>query len=82
MVIDNGIVLWTHVTSPFVEEYLYTDMINYYLKNLKYHDSLMSVTKIQKFLWNDNNPISYDRKEEKWPKTQNIKAIYEINKGD
>ncbi len=79
IIINNGIVLWTHVTSPFVSENLYKKMIQFYLKNLEQYDSLMSVTKIQKFLWNENGPINYDRKKEKWPRTQTIRPLYEVN---
>ena len=80
-IVDSGIVLWTHVTSPFVNEKLYKNMIQFYLKNLEQYDSLMSVTKVQKFLWDDNGPINYDRKKEKWPRTQTIKPLYEVNSG-
>ena len=44
-------------------------------------DSLMTVTEIQSFIWDDSGPINYDRTEEKWPRTQTIKPIYEINSG-
>jgi CMP-N-acetylneuraminic acid synthetase len=79
--IESGIVLWTHVTSPFVTEKSYDNMIEKYLLNLKEYDSLMSVTKIQKFLWNKENPINYDKSKEKWPRTQTIEPVYEINSG-
>lgn len=49
-IIKKGIVIWTHVTSPFIDEKIYSKMIKTYLDN-KNNDSLMSVTKIQKFLW-------------------------------
>lgn len=80
-IIENGIVLWTHVTSPFVTEKLYDDMIAKYLQELDQFDSLMSVTKIQKFLWDKEKPINYDKSKEKWPRTQTIEPIYEINSG-
>lgn len=79
--IDSGIILWTHVTSPFVDESIYSQSIKAYFLNIKKFDSLMSVTKIQKFLWNDVEAINYDRKKEKWPRTQTIKPLYEINSG-
>jgi len=80
-IIENGTVIWTHVTSPFVTEKLYDDMIEKYLENLETNDSLMSVTKIQKFLWDNEKPINYDKSKEKWPRTQTIEPIYEINSG-
>ena len=78
-IINKGIILWTHVTSPFVSEKIYDDMIEKYLQNLNKHDSLMTVTKIQKFLWDKEKPINYDKSIEKWPRTQSIDPIYEIN---
>ena len=80
-IIENGVVLWTHVTSPFVNENIYDEMIKEYFKHVDVNDSLMSVTKIQKFLWNKNGPINYDKSKEKWPRTQTIDPIYEVNSG-
>lgn len=78
-VIFEGHVLWTHVTSPFVTPHIYDEMILKYFTCLEEFDSLMSVNKIQKFLWSDEGPINYDRKQEKWPRTQTIKPIWEVN---
>ncbi len=80
-IIKSGIVLWTHVTSPFVDEEVYQRAIDNYFSNSNKYDSLMSVTKLQKFLWNENEPINYDRSVEKWPRTQTIKPVYEVNSG-
>lgn len=80
-IIDDCTLLWTHVTSPFVTEYLYDNMINAYYKNKNAYDSLMSVTKIQKFIWDGNKPLNYNKSQEKWPRTQTLKPIYEINSG-
>jgi CMP-N-acetylneuraminic acid synthetase len=80
--ITEGSILWTHVTSPFVNEEIYDDAIQKYYKSLKEqsYDSLMSVTKIQKFLFSkDGFPINYNRNVEKWPRTQTLEPIYEVN---
>lgn len=74
-------ILWTHVTSPFVDDSIYERAILEYFENIKNYDSLMSVTKIQKFLWDDNGPLNYSREQEKWPRTQTMKEVYEINSG-
>ncbi|MEP4535155.1 MAG: acylneuraminate cytidylyltransferase family protein [Cyclobacteriaceae bacterium] len=75
-------VLWTHVTSPFLTEKKYDVAIKDYFEALKHgYDSMMSVTKIQKFLWNKSGPINYNREKEKWPRTQTIDPVYEINSG-
>ena len=42
------------------------------------HDSLMGVKRIQTFLWSKDGPM-YDRSQLKWPFTQLIDPIYEID---
>jgi CMP-N-acetylneuraminic acid synthetase len=80
--ISEGDVLWTHVTSPFINELDYDSFIDAY-KNalLKGFDSLMTVQKIQGFLWDEKKPINYDRKERKWPMTQTLSPIFEVDSG-
>lgn len=79
-IIESGIVCWTHVTSPFVGAEHYDLMIQQYFNGLpKGMDSLMSVTKLYKFLWNKERPLNYDREQEKWPRTQTIDPVYEVN---
>lgn len=74
-------ILWTHVTSPFINSDIYNESIDEYFNNLNLYDSLMSVTKIQKFIWNKTKPISYDNSIEKWPRTQTMEPLYEVNGG-
>jgi CMP-N-acetylneuraminic acid synthetase len=69
--IPEGDILWTHVTSPFVDGRLYDEMISM-------NRSLMAVTPMRGFLWK-NGPLNYSRKPEKWPRTQTIEPVYEIN---
>ncbi|MGO3346293.1 MAG: acylneuraminate cytidylyltransferase family protein [Marinomonas sp.] len=81
-IITEGDVLWTHVTSPFITELDYTNIINSYSEALTNgYDSLMTVLKLQGFIWDENNPISYDRNNLKWPMTQNVKPLYEVDSG-
>lgn len=82
-IIHNGHVLWTHVTSPFYNKALYEKAINQYHEKVLEgeFDSLMSVTTIQKFLWNKETPINYDRNIEKWPRTQTLEKVYEVDSG-
>lgn len=75
-------ILWTHVTSPLVTNKIYEKAIDAYFENLENgYDSLMSVTPFQNFLWNketrevENNVT----KELRWPRTQDLKKLYEIN---
>lgn len=81
-IISEGHVLWTHVTSPFLNEGDYDSIIESYFKALDDgYDSLMTVLKLQGFIWNKTKPLSYDRKELKWPMTQNIEPFYEVDSG-
>lgn len=82
-IIKEEHVLWTHVTSPFLTEDIYSKAIEIYLHNLKEErfDSLMTVNKIQSFLWDETGSFNYDRTIEKWPRTQTLKELFEINSG-
>lgn len=80
-IVKHGVVVWTHVTSPFLTESHYDDMIEKYFENLNKNDSLLSVTKLQKYIWDKDKPLNYDKKIEKWPRTQTIEPLYEINSG-
>jgi CMP-N-acetylneuraminic acid synthetase len=78
--IGSGHILWTHVTSPFVGTDSYRKIIAAYRKALEEgYDSLMTATVLQAFLWNEAGPITYDRSIEKWPQTQTIAPVHEIN---
>lgn len=73
-------IMWTHVTSPFVNATLYDEMIKtYFTKHGEGYDSLMSTNAIHGFLWNEEGPVNYDRQKEKWPRTQTLSPIHEIN---
>lgn len=76
---DNNVILWTHVTSPFVDEKIYEEMIKKYFEEKNKYDSLLSVNKLQTFLWDNKEPINYNREIEKWPRTQTIEPLYEVN---
>lgn len=72
--------LWTHVTSPFVDSADYSICIEKYFQAVQNgYDSLMTVQSFQGFFWDSEEPITYDRSLEKWPRTQTIKKIYEID---
>lgn len=78
--IPQGHILWTHVTSPFVTQAHYEDIVHTYHKQLAQgYDSLMTTTALQTFLWRDGVPLNYDRTLEKWPRTQTLAPIHELN---
>lgn len=74
-------ILWTHVTSPFVSAEDYDEAIKNYFDVMEDgYDSLMSVKKIQNFLWSkDENDIINRINQEKWPRTQDLKSVFEID---
>jgi N-acylneuraminate cytidylyltransferase len=74
-------ILWTHVTSPMVTAEIYENCIESFYAGLdKGFDSLMSVTAFQNFLWKKElNDIINRRGKERWPKTQDLEMLYEIN---
>lgn len=80
-VITSGAMLWTHVTSPFVDAGEYARMVDAYRAAVEAgtHDSLMAVTPLRTFLWNERGPVNYDRAVEKWPRTQTLEPVYMVN---
>lgn len=78
---DQEHVLWTHVTSPMVDERIYASMISAYEAAFEAgtHDSLMTVTTLRTFLWRDSGAMNYDRRKEKWPRTQTLEPVYVVN---
>lgn len=80
--ISEGHILWTHVTSPFMDSHDYDALIDAYFNGLDNgYDSLMTVLKLQGFIWDKSGPVSYERKGLKWPMTQNIEPLYEVDSG-
>tara|TARA_Y100001970_G_scaffold273245_1_gene371145 strand:- start:626 stop:1315 length:690 start_codon:yes stop_codon:yes gene_type:complete len=79
-IIPDGHILWTHVTSPFVDSKIYDQVIKKYKSAIKSkYDSLMTITKIKGFVWDDKKSLNYNYKKTKWPKTQDIKPLNKIN---
>ncbi|PKG43431.1 acylneuraminate cytidylyltransferase family protein [Psychroflexus sp. MES1-P1E] len=82
-VCDSNHILWTHVTSPLVNTADYTNAVKTYFKILEQgFDSLMSVKEIQNFIWSKEQNKVVNKKqddEKKWPRTQDLNKIYEVN---
>lgn len=78
---SNKHVFWLHATSPFVDHEIYDRAIELYLNQSNNYDSMMSVSKIQQFIWDPNKSscINYDQTKIKWPRTQDLDILYEIN---
>lgn len=83
-VVEGDHVFWIHVTSPFVNLIDYKEALSRYKKLIlskSDFDSIMSVNKLQQFIWDDKSKgiINIDRKENPWPNTQDLAPLYEIN---
>jgi CMP-N-acetylneuraminic acid synthetase len=80
-IMPDCVVAWTHVTSPFFGEAEWRSAISAYRREVDngQHDSMMSVTTIQSYIWDANGCISHDRDAVKWPQTQDLRKIYEVN---
>lgn len=80
--INKDVVIWTHVTSPFITSEDYDSMIIKYFEQLvEGFDSLMTVSELRSFIWNRERPINYNSIIEKWPRTQTLEPLYEVNSG-
>lgn len=80
--IPDGNILWTHVTSPFVTAMHYDKIVETYFAQCELGcDSLMTTTAIHSFLWQDEHPVNYDRTIEKWPRSQTLPPVHEVNSG-
>ncbi len=80
-VIHNDHIIWGHTTTPFVNGADYDLGISEYFKQLeKGFDSLLSVCALQNFLLTKNGEIfNYDTSVERWPRTQDLPVLYEVN---
>lgn len=77
----DATIIWTHVTSPFLLAETYEKMIDMYYAKLDDYDSLMAVNELRTFIWDSKRAINYDREIEKWPRTQTLNPLYEVNSG-
>lgn len=83
-IIKEEHIIWVHTTEPFIDKVCLENAIKIYSEevlNKQEFDSLMSCNKIQTFLWDKDQGtfVSHDRDEIKWPRSQDIKPVYEVN---
>ncbi|MCT1607893.1 hypothetical protein M3B43_11310 [Nesterenkonia massiliensis] len=79
---ESGTMMMTHVTHPFIGSQHFTELVGAWRQAASAgHDSLLTVTKLQTFLWDENGPYNYDPNDERWPRSQDIKPLFEINHG-
>lgn len=59
--LDGEILVWAFATAPLIGSELYSKTINKFLEvKEKGFDSLVTVTKLQKYIWNDSGPVNVD----------------------
>lgn len=80
-IIESDHILWGHVTTPFVDDADYDRVIDQYFLDLEDgHDSLLSVCPFQNFLLNEKGRVfNSDSEEFKWPRTQDLPKLFEVN---
>ena len=83
-VVNADHIFWVHATAPFADKQVLENALDVYEKEVigeNNYDSLLSVTKVQQFLWSakENKCINHDREQVKWPRTQDLEPLYEIN---
>ena len=70
------------IEASFLNSDKYAQIIEKYFDILNCgYDSLITTCSIHGFIWSQNGPINYNRDEEKWPRTQTIEPVHEINSG-
>jgi N-acylneuraminate cytidylyltransferase len=80
-IINESHIIWGHTTTPFIAGEDYDKGIDEYFSKLNEgYDSLISVMPLQNFLLDKNaNVFNYDAGENRWPRTQDLPILYEVN---
>lgn len=80
-IIHQEHIIWGHTTTPFVTGEDYDKGIDLYFDKLKAgYDSLISVMTLQNFLLDANAKVfNYDSGANRWPRTQDLPVLYEVN---
>jgi CMP-N-acetylneuraminic acid synthetase len=76
--LENSTCLYTMNITALINKAYYNESSCTW-KNIKKNDSLMGVTKIQDFIYDNKKPINFNKNKEKWPRTQTLKKLYIIN---
>jgi CMP-N-acetylneuraminic acid synthetase len=80
-IIKEGHVLWGHATTPFATAGVYDQVIDQYFNKIgEGFDSLITTMELQNFILNkEAKIINYEHVEGKWPRTQDLPILYEVN---
>jgi len=73
-------ILWGHVTTPVCGATQYDEGIEVYLDHIdEGYDSLVGVKELRNFLLNKEGRLVNNTTDIPWPRTQDLKPLYEIN---
>jgi N-acylneuraminate cytidylyltransferase len=80
-IVPESHIIWGHTTTPFVNGEDYDTGIEKYFSMLEEgYDSLISVMPLQNFLLDEKARVfNYDAGANRWPRTQDLPMLYEVN---
>lgn len=79
-VVSSPHILWGHVTNPFVTGRDYDEAIQcYFQQRSRGYDSLVSGTTFKNYLLNPCGVIVNNKSASRWPRTQDLEPLFEIN---
>lgn len=79
--IEGNDILWATCTAPLVFPKHYREAISLYYKALNDgYDSLVSMEKFKRYLWDDNGPVNYELGVKHVP-SQQLKPLYFVTDG-
>ena len=80
-IVSEKHIIWGHTTTPFVSGKDYDAGIELYFSKLEEgYDSLISVMPLQNFLLDSEGKVfNYDAGANRWPRTQDLPILYEVN---
>jgi N-acylneuraminate cytidylyltransferase len=80
-IMNTEYILWTHATTPFVDEKDYDKSLDKFFQSQENgFDSLIGVSRLQNFIFTkDGKPFNFLRSGSHWPRTQDLEPLYEVN---
>jgi N-acylneuraminate cytidylyltransferase len=80
-IIHEPHILWGHATTPFADAQAYDKGVELYFRKLNEgFDSLISVMPMQNFLLDAQARVfNFDDGANRWPRTQDLPVLYEVN---
>jgi len=80
--LEEDIIVWAHITNPFINHNHYTKAIKEFLNRKKNFDSLFSVSVLKNHYWDQNKkPINHNPVGKKHIPAKKLKPIFSQNGG-